>query len=516
MHHRTRRSPPFLTSLLLAMAAITPGCSCGGGGGSGGLPGPSSARSLSERTVGELVTPFDVSRQDLLGPNDHYAMYGMRPKIIAVPDGVHVDVLVQDEGVDLELGEHPRAVLLRLSPSASGYAVTRAIEVPMLDAVMGLTRTDDGDYVIASGIVESLHRELTRGYPGRDQYRANVVSVARLSPAGDVRYQVDLDLMREATGEEPEQLINPMVASTARLSFGGGELALVHGINTDPDPDGTRHQKAITTVLDAEDGAILRTSSMWVSHSFDVRLFHHGGGFMEAHLGDAFPRQLVFDRVSGTAITEPYAAYFIKGATGNNNTYTRLGGMAPIASDPDFGYLVLFATERVSTEPSEGRVGGERELAIARVRRGFEELDAGNHLDGTLPDTQEVTSGGNPRTNHIRFLTNYAAEGEVHAERPKLLPLQGDTYLVLYERWERDDAGTQAFVGVQGMVIDAGGAVLVGETDLGMVHLPRGDDAFVLGGGGAWITGDQEERSLTVHHVTRNGDMLELVSSVIP
>ena len=91
MHHRTRRSPPFLTSLLLAMAAITPGCSCGGGGGSGGLPGPSSARSLSERTVGELVTPFDVSRQDLLGPNDHYAMYGMRPKIIAVPETVRTN-----------------------------------------------------------------------------------------------------------------------------------------------------------------------------------------------------------------------------------------------------------------------------------------------------------------------------------------------------------------------------------------------------------------------------------------
>ena len=30
---------------------------------------------------------------------------------------------------------------------------------------------------------------------------------------------------------------------------------------------------------------------------FDVRLFHDGAGFMELHLGDAYPRQLVFDRV---------------------------------------------------------------------------------------------------------------------------------------------------------------------------------------------------------------------------
>jgi hypothetical protein len=115
----------------------------------------------------------------------------------------------------------------------------------------------------------------------------------------------------------------------------------------------------------------------------------------------------------------------------------------------------------------------------------------------------------------VRFLTNHAGEGEVHAERPKLLPLGGDTFLVLYERWERDDLGAQTFVGTHGMVIDANGAVLVGETDLGSVHLPRGDDAFVLGDAGAWVTGDEQERSLSLHRVTRTGDALGIVSSVI-
>ncbi|MCA9535385.1 MAG: hypothetical protein KC593_16945 [Myxococcales bacterium] len=507
----------LLAAALLLMVPLHPGCSCSGSGGSGGLPGPSRPRALPERTVAELVTPFDVHRRDLLGPNDHNAMYGMRPKIIAQPDGSSVDVLVQDEGVDLDMGERNRAVLLRLSPDAGGYAVTRALEVPLLDHIMGLARASDGDYFVASAIVESQHRELSRSYPGENQYRANVVHVARLSPDGTVRYEVDLDLAREATGDEPEKLINPMVASTARLEFGGGELALVHGINTDPDSNGTRHQKAITTVLRANDGAVLRTSSMWVSHSFDVRLFHHGGGFMELHLGDAYPRQLVFDRVSGTARSSAYPAYFIKGATGNNNTYTRLGGMAPITADPDFGYLVLFATERVTTEPDSGKVGGPRDLAMVRIRRDFADLDAGElaHLDATLPDVQDVSSGGTDRQNHVLFLTNHGATGDVHAERPKLLPLGGDTYLVLYERWEGDNSGSYEFTGVHALVIDADGTVLVASTDLGAVHLPRGDDAFVLGGGGAWVTGDEQERSLTLHHVTRTGDSVALVSSVI-
>ena len=74
----------LLAAALLLMVPLYPGCSCSGSGGSGGLPGPSRPRALSERTVAELVTPFDVHRRDLLGPNDHNAMYGMRPEIIAL------------------------------------------------------------------------------------------------------------------------------------------------------------------------------------------------------------------------------------------------------------------------------------------------------------------------------------------------------------------------------------------------------------------------------------------------
>ena len=106
-------SPSWLTWLALS-AALVPGCSCSDdGSGGGGLPGPSEGRTLDERTIAELVTPFDVSRQDLVGPNDHNAMYGHRPKIVARVDGASIDVLVQDEGVDTTLGEHPRAVLVR-------------------------------------------------------------------------------------------------------------------------------------------------------------------------------------------------------------------------------------------------------------------------------------------------------------------------------------------------------------------------------------------------------------------
>lgn len=93
-------TPAALTRCALLVvflgASLAPGCSCSSSSGGGALPGPSEGHTLSARTVAELVTPFDVSRRDLQGPNDHNAIYGMRPKIIAVPDGANVDVLVQD------------------------------------------------------------------------------------------------------------------------------------------------------------------------------------------------------------------------------------------------------------------------------------------------------------------------------------------------------------------------------------------------------------------------------------
>ncbi len=65
----------------------------------------------------------------------------------------------------------------------------------------------------------------------------------------------------------------------------------------------------------------------------------------------------------------------------------------PIAGDPTYGYLALFATE--STTGTDGLVTGSRELAVVRVRR---ELRASRQtaactLDPALPDTLDVMSG---------------------------------------------------------------------------------------------------------------------------
>ncbi len=444
-------------------------------------------------TVAELLVPFDTNTMDVEGPAGWSTQYGKSPEIVAVPRGRDIDVLVQDYAA----GPNGKAFALRLEPLAADYVITAVLEPPMLDRIMGLARDPDDVLYVASGVDETDTLTLEDPMPG--QYRSGIIRVVKVGWDGSVQFDTDLDLARQAAGEAPELLINPMVAATSRLAFGGNAVALVHGINTDTDwAIEARHQKALTTHLDATTGDVTRTSSIWVSHSFDQRMFHDGTGFVELHLGDAYPRDVALARVEPDS--GAYSLLAIKGPTGANNTFTRLGNAALIDGDPTYGYLALFATE--PTPGTDGMIAGSRELGVVRVRRDFETVDpgAGMHLDPGMPDAFDVQSGGQNRQNRLRWLTSYQADtgGQSHAERPKLVPLGDDTYAVLWERW---DAGGTTFAGTWGMVIDATGAALVAATELTDSHLPRGDDAFPLDGEAAWITGDAAAQQLHVHVV---------------
>ena len=454
-------------------------------------------------TVAELFTPFDANRSDLVGPGSNWASKGKHPEIIAVTNGDSIGVLAQDHS-DSSV---QRAVLCRLEPSLDDVVITAAIEPPMLDLVMGLARDDAGYLYVATARVESLHQEITVEYPPPGVYREGVVRVVKLDWDENVLFDTDLDIARGAFSDAAEQLINPMKSSTGRLAWGDGSLALVQAVNTDPDENGIRHQKANTTHLDASTGEVTEVATIWVSHSFDQRLFHDGRGFVETHLGDAYPRSVVFARV-GEENSGEYSLFYIKGSIGENTTRTRLGDVALIEKDPTYGYIALFAAETTpGTEaiiPGQWLVAGSRELAIVRVRRDFETTNArlGEHFDPALPHEMTVDTGGweGALTSRMRWLTDYGSisPGVTNAERPKLVAIGGDRYILLWERWDLVD-GPSEFTATMGMVIDAEGNELVGATQVSSSHLPRGDDAFAWDGGAAWLTGDSEARELHLH-----------------
>jgi hypothetical protein len=457
-------------------------------------------------TVGEILLPFDVNLQDQAGPGSWDTNYGKSPELIALPHGNALYVYAQNYDTD----DAQKSVLLRLEPSVDDYVITAYTEPPFLDRIMGLSHDGADRVFVASGIVEDLHQPLTVDYPAPGEYRSDVVRIVATDWAGNVEWNTDLDLARQAF-DQPELLINPMVAASSRMAYGADTLALLHGINTDPDSMGTRHQKAITTHVSAADGSVTRSSSIWVSHSFDQRMHFDGDRFIEMHHGDAYPRHVAFAGIQAgdNGGTGEYPLFHIKGDLGDNVTRTQIGDVALIENDPMYGYLAVFISERSAGTDDlisqQARIAGTREVAMVRVLRDFE-IDGGDglaHLDPSLPHTLDVQSSGEARTNRLRWLTDYDSGGtaETVAERAKLVGIGDDQFIVMWERHELDTDG-YVFAGSYAMTIDAHGDAIAGPSQISDSRLPRGDDAFALEGGAAFLTGDSMAKELHLHIIS--------------
>lgn len=427
---------------------------------------------VSFTTISTLGLPIDLNQEDLVGPDSWDSNYGRHPAFVAAPNGTGFDVLWKDQNAT------NRGIVVHLEPSGSTLAITRAWQVDLLGNLMGFAVGADGLRYYATGVDEG--DLVSKTYPTNDVHRPNIVRVVGFDESGCVRLEVDLDLARGFFNADSAILINPMTAGSSRLAFGGGLLALVHGANTQPDGNGTRHQMARSTFVDVNSGEVVRASTQWVSHSFDVRAFWDGERFVETHLGDTYPRGIVFGRYGATDGNGGYLPFRAKGD--GNATYTRLGGVASLASG-DYGWLAVFSTERdgAVTKPRSAR-----DLALVRVVRNFEQLDAdADTFIDTTATAQTVTSGDTEVTNHVTWLTDYGttASAADAAERPRVVALGGDRFLLLWEHWSGE-----TFDGTYAMLVDGAGKVVKDATKLGTDHISRGDDALVVGGRGVLVS----------------------------
>lgn len=466
-------------------------------------------------TVADSVRAFDVDVFDQDGPSG--ATYGKTPEIIVRADDATLYVLAHDYDPAEFGGRNPGdplgATLLRLERTEASFVVTQVIPLRypvFLERLLGFDRAPSGQFYVASSVQED--DVVNASYPSNAQYREGIVHISQLASNGELIRLVDLDVARtnvDGNGRI-EQVINPMTAATGRLAFGDGYVMVTHGINTVPDPDidNRRHQKALTTVVDMNQGLVERTSTIWVSHSFDQRLVWDGEAFVEMHLGDAFPRHIAVGRtrVASDARTRSFPVIGIKGGIGANVTRTRLGNVVPLP-DAEASHLAVFVAERtVGTQPvgPNPNISGSREVGMTRFVRGFDTSD-GAHLDSSLPDrllTQDVQAS-------LRWLTNHdATDGQRHADRPAVVALADDRYLVLWEEWDLGYTLTeQTFDGVYGMVIDSMGQAIFPASRLADGRLPRGDDPVSLRTPGspdvtgAWVTADAETGAMTVHTV---------------
>lgn len=441
-------------------------------------------------TVSELGSLFATDTQDNSGPTDWAAQYGKAPEIVPIPDGTAFAVLLQDQA------SSDAAYVVHMAPSGEGYALDAAYEVESLGRIMGLALDEDGNYFVATGVNED--EAVNETYPPNKIHRPDIVRVVKFDRAGCVLMESDVDMARGAADDEAEILVNPMVAGSARLAYGAGQLALVHSHNTEPDAalDGARHQKAITTHIDAVTGEVTRASTSWVSHSFDQRAFYDGEGFVELHLGDAYPRSISLGRYFGDERGTSHDIFRIKGALGDNNTFTRLGGIVQVA-DPEFGYLVLFSTERAATFDGDSLIRGTRDLALVRVRANLVAVDGSIVDQGEGMSEFSVSSADEDVVNHLRWLTDLGEDR--HVERPRLVAVEDGTVIALWEEWSVSGNRSE-FEGTFALRLDDAGEILQGPALLSEIHhIARGDDAVPLDGRALFVGGSSA--GLELHFV---------------
>lgn len=434
-------------------------------------------KALEARTIGELGTPFDPNRDSEKdrGPE---AKLGRRPDLIPVSAGSGLDVLFRDT-------VSGAGRLVHLEPKGTEVAVTAAFDVGLLGTVMGLARDEAGIRYYATGIENDTTAPTA--------HRPDVVRMNGFDDSGCVRFEVDVDLARGAADPDSPQLYKAMTSSTARMAYGNGTLALVHGFQTK-----TGHQRGIQTQIDVATAKAVQTSSQWVSHSLDQRIIFDGGRFIDLQKGDGAPRGLNLAASFAGELADGYRLYRSVGRS--VQTYTQFGGIAPVGTG-EFGYLVAFSTDR-ATSIGDTWVAGMN-LGLLRVKREFwsQSSKTGSVVDtgpGTV--THRVESQGELVDNHVRWLVDYSKDGG-SAHRPRLVALGGaagaERFVVFWERWPTP----HTFEGTYAAVIDGTGALIHGPKRLGTDHISRGDDAVRMGSEAALVGGDSSERALVLNLV---------------
>jgi hypothetical protein len=197
----------------------------------------------------------------------------------------------------------------------------------------------------------------------------------------------------------------PFDASTCRLEISGNMLAVYFGREMF---DG--HQASYGFVLDKDTfsrldvGAVTHSQNgksmemPYVSHSFNQFILPVSGGFIFADHGDAYPRSFAFSHFQTNGDLIRLQAFTFPGTTGQNATYSQMGGLAKTQQ----GYI--FA----------GTFGKD----VNAARNVFVLTFDADLAKCTAPV----------------YLTSYTSD-DGHAGHPKIVALNAGRYLVLWEKF---------------------------------------------------------------------------------
>ncbi|TKC83051.1 hypothetical protein FAZ69_25485 [Trinickia terrae] len=302
---------------------------------------------------------------------------------------------------------------------------------------------------------------------------ATVFQDAMTDPSSGV---ADLPLTTSGT------LVSPLRMSTMRMVYDGRYIAYFLGLESYL--SGNYHQGGFIRYI--QDGGApslvaSRTagyaSDGWLaSHDFDQRIARidrtkPGAGFVMAGLGDAYPRSVfAYDARTGTRIN----VLPIPGNTGENRTYTLLGGLAVQNGNT---VALGFSSKYVSNTASDNSAN-ELNVAVALVSL------------SDFPAIAKLQGSNSGDVSKIKYVHLTKLNTGTLAVDPKLAALGNDKFLVAWREVGSSATNTANAV-AKYAVIDVNGNVLIPPTVMPTgFQFHRSDDFITASDGNVyWAVG---------------------------
>ncbi|MBK8397738.1 MAG: hypothetical protein IPL26_21195 [Leptospiraceae bacterium] len=450
-------------------------------------------KELDIKFISTNDSPYDATIEDQFGPSSHSSMYGTKPAIVSVKNS---DGTLCIGWNDKEKG------ILHLTELNNDLTTKKDISIKMKFSLFGgFIKDDSGNYYVV------FAKQNTDG-----DFSSNVYLVKYNSSGIESgKFQLAIDRNNYDT-------MSPISAATSRVAYGNGKVAVHMGKTQHKNKgDGLNHQSGILFVVDTNNMQIVKDlSATWVaSHSFDQRTIFDGTDFVDMDLGDNFPRGFNLHKPSGSKVIFTYKTAHYKGEnrSNDNNTYSELGGLAV----SDVGYVVLGSSEKSFDNNKTGTYLNEsRNLFMLLVDKNFpskKNITVEGKQSSAMVSPEVVISDGDTsnqifyydygggknfqKRTGVVWLTNYSDLKKENVARPKLVKINDDKFVAIWEKWT-----DKTYVNTCYLVFNKKGKILVSPKDLGNFRLNRGDDAIEWDGKAVWVTGQKEYKKLKIHILT--------------
>ncbi len=435
-------------------------------------------------------SPFDTDFKEQVLPASHENIYGSPPHIISLFGDGFGHICWEDV--------KEKSLNITLVNSNLEVQNTILIKSPM-PKFGGCTMDEKGNYFVIFA------------KDNKDGDFSSNIKLVKYDKTGK-----ELGSFEPSIDRKGFDVMTPISAATSKLSYGNGKIAIHMGKTQHKNVrDGLNHQSAIFIVVDSETmKQDEKLSSTWMaSHSFDQRIIFDGTDFLTLDLADNFPRGFAF-RKSGSKSSRVIFTYKTKhkpdGKTSNDNrTYSELGGIVSTKSS----YAVLGASEKSFTnDNANDNLNDSRNLFLLLVAKDFDTkknpLKDGKAQNNLVSKEVVISKGEDSGEigfydfgggfNHqqrrgVIWLTNYNDKEKENAARPKIVYLDENKILVLWESWS-----SSSFNSTKYMIVNSTGKIIKKETDLGSIRLGRADEPILVDGKVIWVTGKESKQKLKI------------------